>query len=150
MRPISWRKARPLQRRVRRLAAGDRLPPACADHTTMVSHGTISLSFESHSAQDHTLHNGQRTEPTPHTIRPNTTDSPHHERSNHTGTTSRQHHGHSYHHSITGTPTTSTCTTGNQDGVGQTSQKGYADHIPWLPNGLPVSRRERCRNLSKC
>src|SRR5689334_22475286 len=50
MRPISSRDARPLQRRVRRLAAGDRLPPACADHTNMVSHGTTRQSFESPSA----------------------------------------------------------------------------------------------------
>jgi hypothetical protein len=54
-------------------------------------------------------------------------------------TTSSPHHGHSNHRSITGRCTTSTDTTRNQVGVGQTSQKRPADHIPQQPNGLGFS-----------
>jgi hypothetical protein len=54
-------------------------------------------------------------------------------------TTSSPHHGHSNHRSITGRCTTSTDTTRNQVGVGQTSQKRPADHIPQQPNGMPLS-----------
>jgi hypothetical protein len=60
--PISWRRARPLQRRVRRLASGDCLPPACADHTSRVSHGTTSQPSVSPSAHDHAPHYGRCSE----------------------------------------------------------------------------------------
>ncbi len=63
MPPISRRDARPLQRRVRRLAADDRSPPACAGHTCTGPHGTTSQAPVPHAAHDRIAHNRQRSEP---------------------------------------------------------------------------------------
>ena len=86
-------------------------------------------SMESPAARKHTCTTSVRWNYLPHTITPDMTGNPHHERSNHacttsvphnglpnhTGTTSYQHHGRSYHASITRTGTTGTGTTGVEE-----------------------------------
>jgi len=126
------------------LAAVARVLPVSADHSGTEPRGTTGVwrnhtnmqsrlhngrSVESPAARNHTCTTSVRWNHLPHTITPDMTGNPHHERSNHacttsvphnglpnhTGTTSYQHHGRSYHASITRTGTTGTGTTGVEE-----------------------------------
>ncbi len=138
---ISWRNARPLQRRVRRASERDDCyPQECTtpapDHTARRG---SRLNHLPHKIIRCTT--GSELSHTPHVIRLSMMGSSHHERSHHTGTTSTQHHEGSYHLSTTSTPTTSTGTTRIQ----------IASNSPF-PKGVPTtfpSSRTPCRSAAR-
>ncbi len=63
LRPISWREARPLHRRVGRLVAVAHAHPACQNHIGTGPRGTTSQLSEPHAAQNHTSTPDSRKQP---------------------------------------------------------------------------------------